>query len=57
MPRCKNCGAHVTTQFARVFGDNEDTVHHCIGCVPNGDLEENNVESTEPQSATGVWDG
>lgn len=32
MPSCRNCGAHVTDQFARVFGDNEDIVHTCMGC-------------------------
>lgn len=32
MPTCRTCGTHVTVQFARVFGDNEDTVHTCMGC-------------------------
>jgi len=40
MPRCTNCRSHVTVQFARVFGDNEDVVHECIDCVPNGRLGE-----------------
>lgn len=31
--RCQNCGAFVTTQFARVFGDNEDKVHGCFDCM------------------------
>lgn len=40
MPTCRNCGEHVTVQFARVFGDNEDTVTKCIECVPNAALDE-----------------
>lgn len=38
MPACRNCGAHVTDQFARVFGDNEDIVHTCMGCGANSQL-------------------
>lgn len=38
MPTCRNCGSHVTDQFARVFGDNEDTVHSCMGCGSNAEL-------------------
>ncbi|WP_418771503.1 DUF7563 family protein [Halobacterium yunchengense] len=38
MPRCRNCESHVTEQFARVFGDNEDRVHSCIDCTANTDL-------------------
>lgn len=30
--RCANCGAHVTTTFARVFSDNDGTVHRCRQC-------------------------
>lgn len=40
MPRCRNCESHVTVQFARVFGDNEDTVHNCMSCVPNAELDD-----------------
>lgn len=38
MPRCRNCETHVTEQFARVFGDNDDRVHNCIDCTTNRDL-------------------
>jgi DNA-directed RNA polymerase subunit RPC12/RpoP len=30
--RCENCGAHVTPEFTRVFGDNEDRVYSCFEC-------------------------
>ncbi|MFP8956754.1 hypothetical protein ACLI4Y_08500 [Natrialbaceae archaeon A-CW3] len=32
-PQCRNCGTQVTRQFARVFGDNRDTVHACPDCA------------------------
>lgn len=30
--QCRNCNNYVTQQFARVFGDNTNTVHACIEC-------------------------
>jgi len=30
---CQNCGAPVDTQTARVWGDNNDVLHHCTDCV------------------------
>ncbi|MFC7134023.1 MULTISPECIES: DUF7563 family protein [Salinibaculum] len=30
--QCNNCNTYVTQQFARVFGDNDNTVHACIEC-------------------------
>ena len=30
---CRNCGRHVTPQFARVFGDNENVVYGCVHCT------------------------
>ena len=32
MTSCSNCGAFVTDDFARVFGDNDDEVHACPEC-------------------------
>ena len=29
---CEKCGEHVTPQFSRVFGDNDDTVHGYVNC-------------------------
>ncbi|WP_117370030.1 DUF7563 family protein [Natrarchaeobaculum sulfurireducens] len=29
---CQHCGAHVTDQFARVFGDDHDHAHRCGEC-------------------------
>jgi hypothetical protein len=30
---CRNCGAHVTDDFARVFGDNQNRVYGCHECT------------------------
>jgi len=30
---CFGCGSMVTDKFAKVFGDNEDEVHHCMNCI------------------------
>lgn len=29
---CLNCGGHVTSEFRRVCGDNDDRVHACPNC-------------------------
>ncbi|MFC7114436.1 hypothetical protein ACFQH2_04925 [Natronoarchaeum sp. GCM10025703] len=31
-PACQNCGAHVSADFKRVYGDNDHVVHRCRGC-------------------------
>lgn len=38
MPVCNNCGAFVTHDFARVFGDNKETVAGCLDCMPIGEF-------------------
>jgi hypothetical protein len=38
MQQCQNCGDHVTTRFARVFGDNEDEVWACLSCTTGTDI-------------------
>lgn len=34
---CKNCGGHVSTDFARVYGDHNNKVWHCINCIEKED--------------------
>lgn len=36
MPECKECGAHVTPDFVRVFGVDGE-VHGCTNCEAQGD--------------------
>ena len=33
MPVCNDCGAFVTSRFARVLGDNEDDIYGCHNCL------------------------
>lgn len=33
MATCSNCGAFVTADYVRVFGDNDGTVHGCPDCT------------------------
>ena len=37
--RCRACDNHVTVQFARVFGDNENVVHGCPACTTYRELQ------------------
>jgi hypothetical protein len=39
MPTCENCGAFVTRDFARVFGDNHENVGACVECTTGRDLK------------------
>lgn len=32
MPHCESCGEWVSTDFARVFGDEDGTVDACLNC-------------------------
>lgn len=47
--RCWNCGGHVTAQFARVMGDNDNEVYVCPECC--GFRELSNGASGDPASA------
>jgi len=40
MPTCDNCGAHVSTQFARVFGDENGELRACLRCSANAGIAE-----------------
>lgn len=57
MPRCNNCESHVTEQFARVFGDNDDHVHSCIDCTANTDLYDGagSQGSETPEQVAAPW--
>lgn len=55
MPQCRNCDSHVTVQFARVFGNNEDVVHRCIDCAPYGTLEDEGGALDEPVTSSVGW--
>lgn len=46
MPTCTSCQGFVTHDFARVFGDNKDTVTACYRCASIG--EYTGTDSGEP---------
>ena len=35
MPKCEGCDGHVSSEFARVMGDNDGVVHACLKCATN----------------------
>ena len=43
MPHCENCGAFVTRNFVRVFGDNQDNVQGCMECCDRTAVREGGV--------------
>lgn len=46
MPTCQNCGAMVTPNFARVFGDNRNSVTGCVNCLSSKELTGVDDENT-----------
>ena len=44
MPTCQTCGAHVSSQFAKVFGDVDDLIHACPSCGGKAGLADVNRE-------------
>lgn len=52
MTQCRNCGAHVTAHFARVFGDNGDHVHGCLECIVNTKLHDGGGLSSDDSSGS-----
>lgn len=35
---CRNCKGHVTAEFARVSGDNDNVAHRCPNCANGSEL-------------------
>jgi hypothetical protein len=40
MPACDNCGAHVSEDFRRVFGDQRGRLFACPACAANAGIAE-----------------
>ncbi|WP_081927025.1 DUF7563 family protein [Halobellus rufus] len=36
---CRHCGAHVSRDFARTFGDEDGRVHRCLACDSRARLQ------------------
>ncbi|WP_137290952.1 DUF7563 family protein [Natronorubrum halophilum] len=59
---CNHCGAYVTDQFCRVYGDNDDRVHRCGECdsyrrLTRGSAAGVNVSIPDPETSPGRHGG
>lgn len=43
MSKCMSCGGFVTDTYARVFGDNDDTVYDCRSCRADSPASESDA--------------
>jgi len=43
MPACEGCGAFVSSDFARVMGDNDGNVHGCLECADRTAIRDSGV--------------
>ncbi|WP_256545939.1 DUF7563 family protein [Halobellus inordinatus] len=56
--RCRHCGAHVTHDFRRVYGDQDGNVHRCRECdtavrIQQGSAAGRDVRTPDPQESPG----
>lgn len=49
MTECENCGTHVTTTYARVFGDNQGRVHGCYDCMNRTAIQSGEAADHAPE--------
>lgn len=45
--QCRSCDTYVSADFARVFGDNDDTIHACLNCTTLAALRDG--QAVEPR--------
>ena len=56
--RCLFCDSHVTRDFARTFGDEQNVAHRCLNCdiferVTRGSAAGVDVDKPDPQTTRG----
>ncbi|WP_135828956.1 DUF7563 family protein [Halorussus halobius] len=59
---CRHCGAFVTDEFRRVFGDDHDRAHRCSECdtyarLSRGSAAGCEVEIPDPETSPGRHGG
>ncbi|WP_142858094.1 DUF7563 family protein [Salinigranum halophilum] len=59
---CLHCGAHVTSRFCRVFGDEQRRAHRCTECdthirISKGSAAGLDVDVPDPEIAEGRHGG
>ncbi|WP_375137268.1 MULTISPECIES: hypothetical protein [Halostella] len=55
---CNHCGAHVSDQFLRVYGDSDDRAHRCSECdtwvrLTEGSAAGLDVPTPDPETSPG----
>ncbi|RQH03200.1 DUF7563 family protein [Natrarchaeobius oligotrophus] len=60
--KCLHCGAHVTNEFGRVFGDDRDRAHRCGECdsyarLSRGSAAGLEVDVPDPETSEGRHGG
>lgn len=43
MPKCENCGNHISKDFQRVFADDEEEVRACPECAAQAGIAEESM--------------
>lgn len=55
---CDGCGAHVSTQFTRVFATNDGDLAGCPECMTNSDLfNGGTIPAGDVDGGLGLMDG
>lgn len=59
---CLHCGGHVSTDFRRVYGDDDQRAHRCPDCdswvrLQEGSAAGNDVPTPDPETALGRHGG
>ena len=60
--RCLHCGSHVSRDFRRVYGDEENRVHRCSECdtwhrIWKGSAAGRDVDVPDPEQSPGRHGG
>jgi len=55
--RCKGCGSFVTTEFARVFGNNHDEVFGCLECMTGTEVKQGGARARDVDTTKGIVGG
>lgn len=53
MQRCQSCGSFVTTDFARVFGNNADEVFGCLDCMTYSEIQHGAARAAKAELVSG----
>lgn len=43
MPKCSNCGHHLTERYVKVFGNRSNSVVQCLHCAEGSRVDERSM--------------